>query len=47
MIETKDLFVLPISRYAAVVAAKEGFTYGNENDFREFIEAKYDPARRI
>ena len=47
VIETKNLFVLPISRYAAVVAAKEGFTYGNENDFREFIEAKYDPARRI
>jgi hypothetical protein len=47
VIETKNLFVLPISRYAAVVAAKEGFTYGNADDFRKFIEAKYDPARRV
>jgi hypothetical protein len=47
VIETKNLFVLPISRYAAVVAAKAGFTYGNTDDFREFIEAKYDPSRRI
>lgn len=47
VIETKNLFVLPISRYAAVVAAKTGFTYGNPDDFRKFIEAKYDPSRRI
>jgi hypothetical protein len=46
-IETKNLFVLPISRYAAIVAAKNGFTYGNADDFRKFIEDKYDPARRI
>ena len=47
VIETKNLFVLPISKYAAVVAAKTGFTYGNPDDFRTFITAKYDPARRV
>ena len=47
VIETKNLFVLPISRYAAVVAAKTGFTYGNSDDFRKFIEAKYDPTHRV
>lgn len=44
VIETKNLYVLPISRYAAIVAAKDGFTYGTAEDFETFIKGKYDPT---
>lgn len=44
MKETKNLFCLPISRYAAIVAVKDCFSYGNPDDFRTFIEGKFDPT---
>lgn len=45
--ETRNLFVLMIAKYAAIVAVKDRFSYGNPDDFREFIKAKYDPEYKM
>ena len=43
LMETKNLFILMIAKYAAIVAVKDKFSYGDAESFRKFIKEKYDP----
>lgn len=45
--ETRNLFVLMIAKYAAIVAVKDKFSYGDPDSFRKFIKEKYDPEYKM
>lgn len=45
--ETKNLIIMLISRYAGIVVKKDSFSYGDVDDFREFIKSKYDPEHMV
>lgn len=40
--ETKNLIILMIAKYAAIVVHKDGFTYGTLEDFRTFINERFE-----
>ena len=45
--ETKNLIIMMIARYAAIVVKKDAFTYGDAESFKDFIMSKYDPEHMV
>lgn len=44
LVETKNLYAMMINKYAGIVVTKDGFTEGDPEDFKDFIESKYNDA---
>lgn len=45
LMETENLYAMMINRYAGIVVLKDSFTYGNPDEFKVFLEAKYNDAQ--